>query len=122
MKRTKTISVILSFVMIFSLLLTLSGCGENPKKQEATDAFNKVAVSFDEVANLINANADAIDGELVSVFQEMSSLLTQYKDLLEGSDELTDEKYDEMITWFGTAESWIKEAKAGIETMISENS
>ena len=41
----------------------------------------------------------------------MSELLTTYKNLLEGDGEISDEKYDEMITWFGTVQNWISQVK-----------
>ena len=55
-----------------------------------------------------------------STFQQMSELLSQYKDILEGDSEIEDDKYDEMIEWFGTAESWISDAKAEIETALAD--
>lgn len=115
----KIITLLLSTVMILSLTLCLAGCGDNPKKQEAIDAFNTTSTEFNEVATLINDNADAIDSEVIEIFQEMSALLSEYKDILEGDAEISDEKYDEMIEWFGTAQDWIKDAKAEIESAVN---
>lgn len=93
MKLKKTITRILSTAMIISLLLCMTGCG-NKKK-------------------------DVLDDETISAYQQMSSLLTQYKELLEGDSEVSDEKYDEMIEWFSTTEQTLKDAKAEIEAAVS---
>ena len=114
----KSITCILTITMVLSLMFCIVGCGDNVKKQEAIDAFNTTSTSFDETADLINA--EVLDEELISVFQEMSSLLGQYKELLEGEDELTDEKYDEIIEWLGTADDWIKDTKNEIETALAQ--
>lgn len=114
----KVLTALLSVTVILSLVLCLSGCSVNEKQQEAIDAFNTTSASFNEVATLIN-NSDAIDDEIISTFQEMSALLTQYKDILEGDDDISDEKYDEMIKWFSDVQTWSKDAKTDIETALT---
>lgn len=114
------VKVVVSVVMIFVMLLALAGCGENEKKQEAIDVFNKTSQSFNEIATLINNNADKIDDELISTFQEMSALLSKYKDILESDEDLEDAKYDEMITWFGTVDDWVKDSKTQLEAGLAE--
>ena len=103
MKKTSTklLALLLALVMVFGL----TACGENPKKDEAIDAFNKTSTAFNEVANIVNENADSMKEDDIKTFQEMSELLTTYKNLLEGDGEISDEKYDEMITWFGTVQN-----------------
>jgi predicted DNA-binding protein YlxM (UPF0122 family) len=115
----KVLTALLSVTVILSLVLCLSGCSVNEKQQEAIDAFNTTSASFNEVATLINNNSDAIDDEIISTFQEMSALLTQYKDILEGDGDITDEKYDEMIKWFSDVQTWSKDAKTDIETALT---
>lgn len=115
----KTIITLISLISAALMLLCFSGCGTNAKKQEAIDAFNKTSNSFTEVANLINDNADSIDDEVITTFQDMSSLLSKYKENLESDLELTDEEYDKMIKWFGEAEDWIKESKTELENGLS---
>ncbi len=109
MKKTSTklLALLLALVMVFGL----TACGENPKKDEAIDAFNKTSTAFNEVANIVNENADSMKEDDIKTFQEMSELLTTYKNLLEGDGEISDEKYDEMITWFGTVQNWISQVK-----------
>lgn len=120
MKLKKTITAILSFAMIFSMMLGLTGCGSQ-KKEEAIEAFNKTSEVFDETVELINANPDVVSEATFNSYQEMQVLLTQYKELLEGDDEISDESYDEMIEWFGDAEEELKEFKSEIEAAISAN-
>lgn len=109
MKKTSTklLALLLALVMVFGL----TACGENPKKDEAIDAFNKTSTAFNEVANIVNENADSMKEDDIKTFQEMSELLTTYKNLLEGDGEISDEKYDEMITWFSTVQNWISQVK-----------
>ena len=103
----KTLSKILAAITVLALVFCLAGCG-NSKKDEAIDAFNSTSASFNDVATLINENSSAIDGDIIETFQEMSALLSQYKDILEGNSEVSDEKYDEMIEWFGSVKDWTK--------------
>ena len=50
MKKTSTklLALLLALAMVFGL----TACGENPKKDEAIDAFNKTSTAFNEVANI----------------------------------------------------------------------
>src|SRR5574344_1632304 len=102
----KTVTSLMAMAIAIAMMFSLSACGTNAKKQEAIDAFNSTKTVFNEAANLINDNPDMFDDDTISTFQEMSALLTQYKELLDGDTEISDEKYDEMITWFSTTKSW----------------
>ncbi len=121
----KIMTATLSVLMALSMLFCFAACGAgetNSKKQEAIDTFNETSTAFNAVATKINENADALDEQMISVFQEMSSLLTQYKELLEGDSEITDEKYDEMIKWFGTVKDWTGTANTAIDQVLSSTS
>lgn len=109
MKKTST--KLLALLLALAMAFGLAACGENPKKDEAIDAFNKTSTAFNEVANIVNENADSMKEDDIKTFQEMSELLTTYKNLLEGDGEISDEKYDEMITWFSTVQNWISQVK-----------
>lgn len=109
MKKTST--KLLALLLALAMAFGLTACGENPKKDEAIDAFNKTSTAFNEVANIVNENTDSMKEDDIKTFQEMSELLTTYKNLLEGDGEISDEKYDEMITWFGTVQNWISQVK-----------
>ncbi|MGN0171924.1 MAG: hypothetical protein ACI39E_03980, partial [Acutalibacteraceae bacterium] len=105
MKRA--ITGILALVMIFTMALT--GCTANEKRQEALDKHTAIATAFNEVATLINENADSLDVTVISRYQQMSELLNTYTDILQGGGEISDEKYDEMIAWFDEVEDWIQD-------------
>lgn len=113
----KLLNSVLAAITVLALVFCFAGCG-NSKKDEAIDAFNSTSSSFNEVATLINENSSAIDADIISTFQEMSALLTQYKGILEGDSDISDEKYDEMIEWFSSVNDWTKDAKADIESML----
>ena len=115
----KILTAALSLLAVCTMLFCFAGCGANPKKEEAIKVFNETSTAFDAVATTINENADSLDDQLIGVFQEMSALLTQYKGILESSDELSDEKYDEMINWFGTVKDWTKSASTAIEDALN---
>ena len=42
----KNLKAIVSIVLVLGLLVCLTGCGENEKKQEAIDEFNTTAAAF----------------------------------------------------------------------------
>lgn len=112
----KLLAAILSIAII---LVCFAGCGANPKKQEAIDAFNKATTVFDGTAKLINENADVIDDEIITAFQDMSALLTEYKTFLEGDEETTDEAYDAMISWLNSVPEALNAVKADIEAALA---
>lgn len=116
----KLTSLLLALVMCFSLVACGGGSAPSgPDKQPAIDAFNAASTAFDTVAAEINANVDVIPQELVDVCVDMAGLLTEYKELLEGDQEIKQEDLDAMIEWFGTVESWTAEAKAEVEAYIA---
>ena len=115
MKKTVTV---LSVVLALIFMLGLVGCGENEKKQEAVDKHTEVALAFNDVAVLINANKDFIDSDLVDTYRQMSELLNQYTAILQGDAEISDEKYDEMISWFDEVLTWVGQTKSYIENEL----
>ena len=116
MKKTMTV---FSVVLALILMIGLAGCGESAKKQEAIDKHTEVAVAFNEVATLINENKDFLDTDVVDTYQQMSDLLNQYTEILQGDAEISDEKYDEMIAWFDKVQKWIGETKTYIDTELN---
>ena len=115
MKRTVTA---LSLVLVLILTIGLVGCGESEKKQEAIDKHTEVALAFSGVATLINENKEWIDSDTLDVYRQMSDLLNQYTEILQGDAELEDAKYDEMIAWFDQVLTWVNETKTYIETEL----
>ncbi len=118
----KMLKKIAAVMLAATLVISLAGCNgsdENSKKKQATDAFNDTAAEFNKVATLVNENAAVIDDGMISTFQEMSSVLSEYTELLSQDTVLDDAKYDEMIEWFASVDSWTKEAEAAINDMIN---
>ena len=111
----KNVSRVLTVVLILSMLLSLTACGENAKKQEAIDSVNETSRMFNEVGALINENASEIDADIIADCQSMAELLQRYNGILSADDELTDEQYDEMIAWFESVQDWSTEIKAALE-------
>lgn len=111
----KNVSRVLTVVLILSILLSLTACGENAKKQEAIDSFNETSRMFNEVGALINENASEIDADIIADCQSMAELLQRYNGILSADDELTDEQYDEMIAWFESVQDWSTEIKAALK-------
>lgn len=114
----KLVAVMLAATLVISLA-GCSGSDENSKKKQATDAFNDTVTEFNKVATLVNENAGVIDDDTISTFKEMSSVLSEYTELLSKDDVLDDAKYDEMIDWFASVKSWTKEAETSINDMIN---
>ncbi len=116
----KAVMGILSVVMVLTLAFSLVGCGvDSEKKQEAIERHTQIAASFNEVATLINDNADLLDNEVITAYREMSDLLNVYTDILNGDQEISDEKYDEMIKWFDSVDEWVAETKSDIEATLA---
>lgn len=118
MKKTAIRAVCLA--VLTALILCLVSCGGNQKKQEAIDAFNKVSTVMDDFAADMNENADLIETDMFDTYNQMVALMKQYKAILEGDDEISDEQFDTMIEWFGTVEEWATEGKAELDRQLSE--
>lgn len=104
----KKLTAILSIILVLGLLVCLTGCGEN-KKQEAIDEFNTTAAAFNEVKDIVNANASEIPEDVIADCQSMAELLNRYQGFLQGDQEFSDEEYDGMIDWFHTVQDWVAE-------------
>lgn len=102
----KLVAILLTLVMSVSL----AACG-GPDRQPAIDAFNTASTAFDGFVEEINANPDAYPQELIDIMVDMSALLTEYKTLLEGEDEIPQENLDEMTEWLLQVDDWVVEAK-----------
>ena len=104
----------IALTLVLVLCLSLVACGA-PDKQPAIDAFNKASTAFDEAANIINENPGAYDEEVITTMNEMADVMLQHKALLEGDEEISEEKLNEMIAWYGEVEAWVAEVKAELE-------
>ena len=96
MKRR--LNAVLSIILVLGLLVCLTGCGENEKKQEAISEFNTTASEIPE--------------DVIADCQSMAELLNRYQGFLQGDQEFSDEQYDEMIEWFHSVQDWASETGA----------
>ena len=101
---------VIAILMVLATCFALIACG-GPDRQPAIDAFNEAKNAFNEVAIIINSDIESYDEELVDVMIEMAGVLEQHKNLLEGDEELTQEKLDEMIAWYDTVKEWAADVK-----------
>ena len=107
----KNVMRIAALLLLLSLLLSLTACGENAKRQEAVDAYSKAADAYNVMADKMNNYADVIDEDILADCQSMGDMLQRYSDILNTRDDLTDDQYDEMISWFASVEDWTGEIK-----------
>ncbi len=105
----KIIALVLSLV----LALSLAACGSKPDKQPLVDAYNAASSSFDEVANLVNDNADVVAPELVDVLNQTADMLLEYKALT--NEDLTQEQIDIAIGFLKTVPDSMQTIKDSIE-------
>ena len=107
----KNVMRIAALLLLLSLLLSLTACGENAKRQEAVDAYSKAADAYNVMADKMNNYADVIDEDNLADCQSLGDMLQRYRDILNTRDDLTDDQYDEMISWFASVEDWTGEIK-----------
>ena len=104
---------LLTFALAMVMCLVLAACG-GPDKQPAMDAYNKASDAFNEAADLINQNPDMYDQEVFDTMNAMADVLNQHAALLESDQEISEEKLNEMIAWYGTVEDWVADIKTDL--------
>lgn len=109
----KTLTLALSFMLV----LSLAACG-GVNKNAVAEAFNKVSNQFDEVANLMNENVAKMDASTIEAATAFANLLNDYKTEIE-SDELTQERADEIEKLLADAPRQIADMKAAVDAMLS---
>ena len=100
----KLMSLFLALVMC----LSLTACG-GPDKQPAIDAFNACSDTFNEFAEIANANLDAFTDDEIEFFNGCADLLNEYADKLETRDDFTQEEIDEMVDMFTEFDAVLEE-------------
>ncbi len=108
MKRL--VALLLAVIMCFALV----ACG-GPDRQPAIDAFNEASAAFDALANEVNANPDAYAQEVFDTLNEMADVMLQHKELLEGEEEISQEKLDEMMAWYEDVLVWVESVEAELD-------
>lgn len=101
-----------ALLLALVLCVALTACG--PDRQPAIDAFNEANTLFNEVAGYMNENPDEFDDESFQFMNDFAEVIAEHKALLEGDQELTEEKLAEMIEWYGTVKDLMIELKAEI--------
>jgi len=104
---------LIALALVMVLCLSLVACG-GPDKQPAIDAFNKASTAFNEVSAVINADPEAYAEEVITTMVEMANLLNEHKEVLENNTDLTQEKLDEMMAWYGEVEEWVAAVKTDL--------
>lgn len=80
----------------------------------AIEYFNAITTAFDATATAVNSNADAFTEEFKNTMINLSEVLTQYKGLLEGGYEFSEEEYNLMIEDFEAIEQWLLEVESDV--------
>lgn len=111
---------LLALVMTLVLALSLAACAGKPDKQPLIDSFNAASSSFDEVATLVNNNADAMAPEMIETLNKVSDMLVEYKKLTD--EDLTQEQIDEAVKFLKTVPDSMKEIKTSIEQDLANAS
>ena len=104
---------ILTLVLTLALTLSLVSCGSKPDKQPLIEAYNAASASFDELAILVNENADVVAPELIEVLNQTADMLLEYKDLT--NQDLTQEQIDVAIEFLKTVPASMQTIKESIE-------
>ena len=84
----KNVMRIAALLLLLSLLLSLTACGENAKRQEAVDAYSKAADAYNVMADKMNNYADVIDEDILTDCQSIGDMLQRYSDILNTRDDL----------------------------------
>lgn len=110
----------LALVMTLVITLSLAACAGKPDKQPLIDSFNAASSSFDEVATLVNNNADAMAPEMIETLNKVSDMLVEYKKLTD--EDLTQEQINEAVKFLKTVPDSMKEIKTSIEQDLANAS
>ena len=105
---------VFTVILALSMCLLLASCGVT--KDSAIDAFNAANTAFTEVADIINADPENCDQEVIDAMVETADLLAEYKEMLESDRDFTQEEVEELIAWFEHVENWVGTVKAELET------
>ena len=107
---------LITLAMALLLCFALVSCG-GVDTQPAIDAFNAANTAFTALANDVNAEIDAYDEEFLELLYEMSDVLAQQKELLEGDTDLTEEQVTEMVSALKGIEDWCNETHPQLDVL-----
>ena len=107
---------LLTLLLALAICLSLAACS-GVDTQPAVDAFNSASTAFDALANKVNAEPGAYRQDFVDSMVDMSTVLTEYKTMLEGGDSLTEEDVTALVQEFNDIEAWVNDVDANLEIM-----
>jgi len=107
---------LITLAMALLLCFALVSCG-GVDTQPAIDAFNAANTAFTALANDVNAEIDAYEEEFLELLYEMSDVLAQQKELLEGDTDLTEEQVTEMVSALKGIEDWCNETHSQLDVL-----
>lgn len=108
---------LLVLMVALVMMLGLWGC-VRVDTEKAADTFNTVSSQLDEVAAVVNANLELVDEVTLDALNKISEELIAFKTELE-SEDITQERVDEIITKLGEYPDQIVDLKAQAEEMIA---
>lgn len=108
---------ILVLIIALTMVLSLSACG-GVDKTAVTEAFNSTNTVLNEAGALANDNLDKMDSATMDALTEIANKMQGFKDEIE-SDELTQERADEIIDILADYPATIAELKAQVEALIA---
>lgn len=109
---------VLALVLALVICLSLAACGGDVvTRQDAIDAFNPASISLGDVSKAINADPDSVTQELIDELIGYATEMNEFKAVLEGTEELTEEELNEIIVRTGEIGARAEELKTemGIE-------
>lgn len=114
----KNLKKIVCTALLVVTTVCFLGCGQSAQQKEAIETFNETTKSFNEVGNMINENADMIDPDMIAMFQTMAAQLDACRAIVE-SDDIPDEKLEELTSNLNNINAWLVDAKAEVELEIA---
>ena len=108
---------LLVLMMALVMALSLVACG-GVDTEEAAKTFNTVSGQLDEAAAVVNANLESVDEVTLDALNKISEELIAFKTELE-SEDITQERVDEIITKLNEYPSQITDLKAKADEMIA---
>ncbi len=106
---------LLVLMMALVMALSFTACGVN--KDEVEDTFNSTNDELTALVNLANDNLEKLNQETADAMNQILSEMEAYKAEIE-SDELTQERADEIVAELKSYPSKIAELKAKVDDLI----
>ena len=106
---------ILALMMALVMTLSLAACGVD--KTAVTEAFNNTNTELNAVGTLANENLDKMNQPTMDALTEISNAMAAFKAEIE-SDDLSQERADEIVAELKNFPARIAEMKTKVEALI----